>query len=122
MKLHNLRMEDPEWAAFVNSIVVASGKKRRSKPASQSKYFDYQKSFGGYPAHYFCTLAGGILQEMIMATGNDKVGVASRAGMSVTNLYAILNGNVDPKLGTLLRLAYNSGFYLRFSLERRPTR
>jgi hypothetical protein len=118
MKFHNLIMIDPEWAAFVNSIAGVDSGKRHRFVESQSGYFPSREYFGGLPSSWFRTLAGGILQELINNCGNDKSLVARRAGMSPTNLYAILNGKNDPKLGTLLRLAYSNGFELCFELKK----
>lgn len=109
-------MNDPEWEAFINSISGLNLRGRRKFVDNQAEYFHEREYFGGLPSSWFRTLAGGILQDLIAKCGNDKSLVAKRAGMSPTNLYAILNGKNDPKLGTLLRLVYANGFELHFEL------
>ena len=83
---------------------------------SQYEYFRHYRQFGGYPADWFRTLAGGILQELIHLCGNEKLLVAERAGMRVSNLNSIINGNNDAKLGTLLKVIDANGFEFRFQL------
>ena len=115
-------MTDPEWDSFIRSMLEIDSKSRSRFLPNQQKYFANTRYFGGLEASNFRTLAGGILQEIIARCGNDKKIVASRAGMSVTNLYSILNGNRDPKLGTLLKIAYSSGFALKIGVIKTPTR
>lgn len=117
MKLHNSRVNDPEWAALLNSITGIDGQRRPRFVPLQNEHFRNVKVFGGVPSDFFRTLAGGILQEIIARRGNDKKLVAKRAGMAVTNLYSILNGNTDPKLGTLLKIAHGVGLTLQVRVQ-----
>ena len=120
MKLHNSLVNDPEWAAFLNSITGIDSQGRPRLVPRQSEYFRNVQVFGGVPSEFFRTLAGGVLQEIIARSGNDKKLVAKRAGMSVTNLYSILNGNTDPKLGTLLKIAHAVGLTLQVRVRKSP--
>ena len=117
MKLHNSRVHDPEWAAFLSAITGIDAQRRPRLVPRQNEYFRHVHAFGGVPSDFFRTLSGGILQEIIAKCGNDKRLVAKRAGMSVTNLYSILNGNTDPKLGTLLKIAHGVGFTLEVRVQ-----
>ena len=120
MKLHNSRVNDPEWAAFLNSITGIDSQGTRRLVPRQNEYFRNVQVFGGLPSEFFRTLAGGVLQEIIARSGNDKKLVAKKAEMSVTNLYSILNGNTDPKLGTLLKIAHALGFTLQVRVRKSP--
>jgi transcriptional regulator with XRE-family HTH domain len=116
MKFHNLKMTDPEWDAFLQSIIGVDPASIKRLAEDQSMFFGTRKYFGGLPATWFRTVAGGMLQELISKCENDKKLVARRAGMSATNLYAILYGKHDPKLGTLLRLVHANGYEFKFEL------
>lgn len=109
-------MTDPEWDAFLCSLLGLEIAPKRARVANQHQFFGAREDFGGYPAKFFQTMAGGILQELLAKCANDKELVAARAGMSVKNLYPILNGRNDPKLGTLLKIIHANGHQLSWRL------
>lgn len=111
-------MNEPEWDAFLASVLGIDLSKQKQFVPEQQLFFGPRHDFGGYPAKFFRTMAGGMLQELIAKCGNDKELVAVNAGMSVKNLYPILNGKNDPKLGTLLKLIHANGFYLSWKIAK----
>jgi hypothetical protein len=121
MKLHNFNMNEPDWEAFITSIAGVDSKSRKKFVADQSVFIGTREYFGGVPADWFRTFAGGMLQELISKCENNKQLVARRAGMSATNLYSILDGKHDPKLGTLIRIIHANGFELKFDLVKRTS-